>query len=279
MEQHLNLFYPQWQGSGESKDILRGAKTIINSKLVNFPFKSVAVSEEDNINQSNDILGYDLIISQLKNAQQIIDESNPETIFTIGGGCDSEIPSINYLNQFYNNNITVLWIDAHGDLNTPKSSDSKHFHGMPLRILIENVDNELDEVFKYKLKPSQAILIGQRDLDKPEIDFIRKNEISIYDDINKIENDRKNIIEQLKEISSDNLYLHIDLDVLDNIDFPEVLVPVEGGIKSNQLIGLIEDLRKEFTIVGMGLVEYTGSDISNNSIIQYLLSIGSHLSE
>ena len=144
---------------------------------------------------------------------------------------------------------------------------------------IENVDNELDEVFKYKLKPSQAILIGQRDLDKPEIDFIRKNEISIYDDINKIENDRKNIIEQLKEISSDNLYLHIDLDVLDNIDFPEVLVPVEGGIKSNQLIGLIEDLRKEFTIVGMGLVEYTGSDISNNSIIQYLLSIGSHLSE
>ena len=54
----------------------------------------------------------------------------------IGGTCGAEIAPVAYLNNHYESDLAILWFDAHGDLNTPKTSLSGHFHGMVLRTLL-----------------------------------------------------------------------------------------------------------------------------------------------
>ena len=67
-------------------------------------------------------------------------KKKPDKILTVGGGCGIEIPIVSYFSEKYKN-LDVLWFDAHGDLNTPESSPSKYFHGMPLRFLLEEIRN------------------------------------------------------------------------------------------------------------------------------------------
>ncbi|WP_368501527.1 arginase family protein [Phascolarctobacterium sp.] len=57
-------------------------------------------------------------------------------MFSVGGGCDADVPVIAYLNKKYGGKLTVLWLDAHGDLNSPQESQTGLFYGMPARTLL-----------------------------------------------------------------------------------------------------------------------------------------------
>ena len=73
--------------------------------------------------------------------------------------------------------MTVFWFDAHADLNTPGTSPSGHFHGMVLRALIGH------EAFNFSpnhpLSPKQVVLLGLRDLDPAEQDYIEAERIRL----------------------------------------------------------------------------------------------------
>ena len=62
---------------------------------------------------------------------------SPDKLFTLGGGCDADVPCLLYLNEEYRGDLTVIWFDAHGDLNTPEESATSLFYGMPLRSLMD----------------------------------------------------------------------------------------------------------------------------------------------
>lgn len=100
-------------------------------------------------------LGYKEVLKQLKNACTLIDGVKPDTIFTVGGDCGVELLSVSYLNKRYNGALAVIWFDAHGDLNTPASSPIKKFHGMPLRALLGEGDEEIVRQCFSKLKAGQ----------------------------------------------------------------------------------------------------------------------------
>ncbi len=63
----------------------------------------------------------------------------------------------------------------------------------------------------------------------------------------------------VKSKGNKNIYVHIDLDVLDPTEFPYVPLPAAGGLKNNTLLELLKRLREEFKIVGLGLLEYSPS--------------------
>ena len=65
--------------------------------------------------------------------------SAPDIVVTVGGTCGVEAAPVAYLNERYDGNLAVVWFDGHGDLNSPATSPSGHFHGMVLRTLLETV--------------------------------------------------------------------------------------------------------------------------------------------
>ncbi len=100
-------------------------------------------------------------------------------IFSIGGGCDADVPVISHLNKLYDGNLFVLWLDAHGDLNSPEESKTGLFYGMPARILIDGRDI-FPDIIERPLMPHQIIHIGGRDFDKPELGYIKKITYSVF---------------------------------------------------------------------------------------------------
>lgn len=275
-EKHMNLFFPQWQGAGKTNELLKGALEIKEKYINGHEFIEIPVSNGENTKIENGILGYPIILEQLKQANAVIAAEEPDRIFTVGGGCDVEILPVSYLNRKRNGDLTILWIDAHGDLNTPESSPSKKFHGMPLRALLDEGDRKIAETAFSKLQPSQVVMIGQRDLDEPEQEYIEEHKIKVVS-VDEVRTDVALAVDWIRSKGSDNLYIHIDLDVLDHGEFPYVMVPTPGGLKTGELSGLLMRLKQGFNIVGLSLLEYTSSEKEEIKILSDIIKMGTAL--
>ena len=193
----------------------------------------------------NNILGFDQIRAQLLGLQRLIDEHKPETIFTVGGGCGVEIPVVSYLNETYSD-LSVFWFDAHGDLNSPDSSVSKHFHGMPVRFLCDQFLN-FDGLRIVKVPHKNISLIGTRDLDPPEAEYIRSSGIRLISVDDVID---KKLLQQETERRREKAYIHIDLDVIDPAYYRNVKCPTENGLSIKHLYESIKLIKKSFDVVG-----------------------------
>ncbi len=209
-----------------------------------------------------------MVIEQLKNQlnkiSQKLHEEKPDKILTVGGGCGIEIPIVSYFSDKYKT-LDVLWFDAHGDLNTPESSPSKNIHGMSLRFLLEEIPNN-DISYKFnKINPQDVVLIGTRDLDKPEEEFIIKENIKIKNNLN---------ISELLNNKNEYVYIHIDLDVLDPAIYKNVKCPSKNGLKIEEVIEIIKEVKNQKKIIGISLLENTETDIKKIELIDEIIQLG-----
>ena len=122
----------------------------------------------------------------------------------------------------------VLWLDAHGDLNTPETSPSGNEWGMPLRMLLDRGTIAADDV----------VLWGARNLDSPEEEFIAAAGIA---------NDPGPLLR-----SGEAVYVALDCDVVDP-DELAVFMPEPGGPSLDELEQLLAQVRESGMLVGAGL--------------------------
>lgn len=250
----LRLVFPQWQGSGKRRYLYDGAKLIRRELLAGLPCEEVNVSLDTDIRLEKGIWGYRQILQQLADAREIIGRTNPEKIFLIGGDCGTEVAPVSYLNKVYGGDLAVIWLDAHGDLNSPSTSVSKNFHGMPLRFLLGEGEEDLVNLSFSKIHPSQVIMVGLRELDPPEVNYIEKNGISVLT-LDDVEENVKKTAEVVEAKGLHNLYVHIDLDVLDSGKCPWALCLTPDGMETLVLMALLRHLKDKFEIVGISIVE------------------------
>jgi len=137
----------------------------------------------------------------------------PARPFVLGGSCCAHVGAVRELARRHGR-IGVVWIDSHGDLNTPESSPSGNAWGMPLRMLIDARD----------LDPTDVTLLGARNLDPPEVEFIA----------------RAGIRQELGRLP-DRIYVALDLDVILPGDL-DVFMPEPGGPTFDELEALLQGL-------------------------------------
>ena len=255
LQETLNIFFPQWQGSGRL-EMYEGAKILYELLHDRIPFSQIPTSLTYSLTIDRSILGYSQIFSQLLNACRIIQTHDPERILMIGGDCGVEIAPISFLNRKYARSLAVLWLDAHGDLNTPNSSPSSHFHGMPLRVLLGEGNTDIVNQAFSQLEPNQVFLIGAREFDVPERSFIEQKELSLLSakSINNEDYDR--LFSTLDKADFNQLYIHLDLDVIEPKDFPHVACPTSNGIHIKELQKFLVRLRENFDLVGFSVLEF-----------------------
>ncbi|TDX50927.1 arginase [Orenia marismortui] len=156
--------------------------------------------------------------------------------------------------------IGLIWIDAHGDFNTQKTSNSGNIHGMPLSAIVGKGVDELVNCggFSPKVKEENTVLVGVRDLDEGEKRLLKESKLTIFtmDDI-----DRKGMYQIMKEairISSkdvEGVHLSFDIDVLDPLEAPGVGTPVKGGISYREAHLALEMLSENEILTSLDLVE------------------------
>jgi arginase len=243
---------PQWQGSGLTDDLKFGAETF-NSYFKDFETTLIPLSTKD-LTTIENIKCFEPILEQTKLFKNIIAESNLKKISTIGGDCGIEIMPISYLNKIYQEDVCIVWIDAHADLNTPESSPSKTFHGMPLRVLLGEGNKKIKDLLFSIIKPNQVCFVGLRDLDQPESEYILSNSITTLEDCHY-----KNIHNKIKSFK--NVYIHLDLDVLDKSEFEFTLFPTSNGFLIADVARVVSELKINYNVVGFCITESTATNL------------------
>lgn len=156
--------------------------------------------------------------------------------------------------------LGILWIDAHGDVNTPETSPSGNIHGMPLAVLLGYGAPELTALagFCPMVELSSVVLLGVRSLDLGEREFIQRTGLRVYtmQDI-----DRRGIypiaLEALQYLRQrvDHLHVSFDVDVLDPSVAAGVGTPVPGGLSYREAHLLMETIAESGSVHSLDVVE------------------------
>jgi arginase len=156
--------------------------------------------------------------------------------------------------------LGVIWIDAHGDFNTPETTPSGNIHGMPLAALCGLGDPRLVDLIYAgrKVNPRHVALVGARDLDEGEKALLREHGVAVFtmQHIDRQGMDR--VMSQALEIvttGTDGVLASLDLDVLDPHEAPGVGTPVAGGISYREAHLVMELLAEAGCLVALDLLE------------------------
>ena len=212
--------------------------------------------------------------SRLKNIEQINEFSQRlcdvvynslqlgEFPLVIGGDHSLGIGSVCGASQAFGaDNLAVIWVDAHTDINTQETSPTGNVHGMSLASLLGYGEKALANICGSvpKIKPQNIIYIGSRDIDAGEQEIIEREGISVFGMKEIVRDGVKEVSRRLQKRLNDlhvsNIYLSIDIDVIDPLIAPGTGVPVPDGMTPEQLYKLLNVIMGTKIVKGAELVE------------------------
>lgn len=259
----LRLLLPEWQGFGLHADVSRGAEALSARLFDGGPDLIVDAPKNESLHVDDGVLGLSSIADRLRLVTAELQRRAPDRITMIGGTCAVELAPVSYLNHRYAGDVAVLWIDAHADLNTQSSSPSAHAHGMALRLLMGEGHLSLTKQVVRPLKPSQAALVGARDLDPAERDFVAARGIPVFGDA--VFRDPAPVIAWLSRHR--HVYIHCDVDVLDPAGFKGALMHAPGGGPAiSDLVSFIATVQARTDVVGLSIVEFCDRDAETTRV-------------
>ena len=156
--------------------------------------------------------------------------------------------------------IGYIWLDAHGDMNTPESSPSGNVHGMPLAAVMGYGAPELVDLlgFKPKVEPQNIVLVGVRDLDTQERRLVKKSGVRVFTMRDIDERGMREVMADALKYATDDtdgISVSLDMDFVDPSDAPGVGTPVRGGVTYREAHLAMEMIADSDAMAAMEVVE------------------------
>ena len=234
----LALAFPQWQGSGRPENLRRGADAAAAVCQQFAPMSQVPLidSNED----AHGVRRWGAIEAQFLTARDLLAASGAQRVLTAGGDCAVDIAIIDYLAGVYPR-LTIIWIDAHPDANTPDTSPSGSFHGMPVGAIMGRAPEPMRSWLGGPFDPTRFYYFGLQVGD--DGDRALQSELALK----TLEPDM---------IVTGPVHIHFDLDVLDPAEFP-YLSYTDGKLGIDDAVALVSRIARNGDIVGLTLTEFS----------------------
>lgn len=222
--------------------------------------------------------------SKLKYLKQVVDSNNrlatkvyealkhDSLPFIIGGDHSLALGSIAGVSKYYGNDLAVIWIDAHGDINTEETSPTGNIHGMPLAASMGVGYKDLTSIFfeENKIKPENVFILACRDLDKGEVDLINELDMNVWSISDIKDKGLQIVLEELKtkliQKNIKNIHLSYDIDCLDPEYVPGTGTPVEYGLTFEESKSILTCIFDTKLIKSIDFVEYNPDlDVNNRT--------------
>ena len=139
----------------------------------------------------------------------------------------------------------VLWLDAHGDFNTPETTPGGFLGGMCLSAACGYWDSGLAD----SIAPESVVLAGVRDLDEGERELLERSPVTV------IGASLETLVFTQNALDRAPVFVHLDPDVLDPAEFPAEF-PAPGGLAPDKLYDLLEAVAGECEIVGLEVTAF-----------------------
>ena len=212
-----------------------GGESMAEAARLPLPFPEAAVVEEETLDEQSLAVAIDL----------------PERPVVLGGCCCAHIGAVEAL-AARNGRIALVWLDAHGDLNTPESSPSGNLWGMPLRMILDS----------GAVDPADTILLGARSLDAPEREFVAS--ISLRTQADELE--------QALE-GTEGAYVALDVDSLEPGEI-HPFMPEPGGLTLAEVEKLLLQVRERAPVLGAGFSGLAAEPENVEPLTRLALALG-----
>jgi arginase len=156
--------------------------------------------------------------------------------------------------------LGLIWMDAHADMNTPRTSPSGNVHGMPLACIIGAGPKQLTHIYDYapKVDPANVVLVGIRDVDSLEKPLVKSSGVRAFTMRDIDERGMRAVMEDAVRIAADGtvgFHLSLDMDGVDPDEAPGVGTPVRGGFSYREAHLAMEILCDSRLVTSMEVVE------------------------
>ncbi|WP_318619409.1 arginase family protein [Priestia megaterium] len=280
----LRLLMPQWQG-GNNPAYFLGAQLLNwlapNNSDVQ---EEVPVSlKEEGLEVERGIFARRTLLKQLHDATAVIKKHSPDRIIVFGGDCGVELAPISYLNDKYDGDVAILWVDAHPDVNSPEHFENQHAH--VLGNLLGIGDEEFVSAVPRLVNPNNILYVGLNDRQPSEKKVMEQFNLSVVPPEELVE-DSSAVLNWLEEVKPSKVFIHFDLDVLDFTEFRSVLfanpaayekmkAELPKGSSMETIIRVLQDVAKAHDVVGLGITEHFPWDAYNlQNMLQRLPLLG-----
>lgn len=218
------------------------------------------------------------IIKTMNAVCRAIEKKNNENKINvlIGGDHSLAVASVSVASKY--KDLGVIWVDAHGDMNTDTTTYSGNIHGMALASVIGLGDLELRNIYfnGRKIKPDNVVIFGTRDLDDKEENLMKSIGLKYFPmtEIRKngFENSLKQASNYLKERVG-AIHISFDLDSIDPDELSGVSTPSDNGFTKKEGLEIIDYIKKEHILTSLDIVEYNPLYEKNNDTASYINTI------
>ena len=178
------------------------------------------------------------------------------------GSEDSTIMGImEGLQQGLGESIGLIYLDAHGDFNTPETTPSGLIGGMDVAVLAGRGPDLLTNIFGHKpqLQEEQIAIFGARDLDPAELEMLKESKVHLYtmDKVRELgpEQAMMEATEKLLRVSK-KIYVHIDIDVLDPNEMGAIHMPVPDGLGLSECANALKVVSHSGRLCGLAIMVF-----------------------
>jgi arginase len=176
----------------------------------------------------------------------------PDRPVVLGGCCCAHTGAVEGLAARHER-LGVVWLDAHGDLNTPETSPSGNQWGMPLRMLLDG----------GTVSPADTALVGARSLDPPEEEFIAASGIRIGPEA----------VEEALD-GTEAVYVAFDCDALEPGQGITPHMPEPGGLTIDEAAAVLEHVRATAPVAGVGFTGLTAAPRNAEELRRFTSALG-----
>lgn len=156
--------------------------------------------------------------------------------------------------------IGLIYIDAHGDMNTPEISISHNVHGMHLASLMGYGPDIMTQLHRpgRKLPKENLLHVAGVDFDKEEIEFIKRENIPGFTMLDLLRKGMGPLFDMIDDLSRrvDRIWVSVDLDAIDSVYAPGVGIRNQGGLTYREVSALMSYIGSNCNVIGIDLVEY-----------------------
>lgn len=283
----LRLLFPQWQG-GNNPAYHFGAKLL--AWLTPEPCGPVeevpvALPSTAPLQSEAGVVARTALVEQQRSARRLIDKHQPDRLVVLGGDCLVDLAPFAYLNELYDGDLAVLWVDSHPDIST--ADQLAHGHAMVLANLMGRGDEALAGEVKVPIKPENVLYVGVHDPSAWEAQEMTRLGLKCVGPDEVRTKGSQPVLDWFKSTGAKHLAVHLDLDVLSPTEFRAQLIANPKGIASylenvargeltmGQITTVLNDVATVADIVGVGIAEHLPWDAINlKNMIDALPLIG-----
>jgi len=183
-----------------------------------------------------------------------------DKIIVLGGDHSISLGAISGASAALNGDLGLIYCDAHGDMNTDKSTLTGNIHGMHLASLMGFGNKRLTSIYDDSIKiiTENLLHIGANDLDHAEVEFIKKERLRCYSIFDVLSDGLAPLFKMINELQSrvKNIWVSLDLDVIDSVYAPGAGMPNKAGLSYREITTIARYIGERCNVIGLDIVEY-----------------------